>query len=167
MLSPSMVSGFFQNASTLYPEEFPEDKNWSYPRVEHRLLGEFRQFNPDHDYTSRWFDQELKCVFGTDVYEVPFDHGAGVVNIRRGNIDVLVLKYEKLEHAFRKSIPAFLGADVPLVRLNESKHKPYSACYERALAIFKLPAGLCERILATRLATHFYTPGERAALADR
>lgn len=162
-----MVSGFFENASMLYPEEFPKDGNWSYTEVEQRLLAEFRQFDPACDYTSRWFDQELRCVFGVDLYEVPFDHTAGFIKVRRGNIDVLVLQYEKLEQAFRSSIAGFLGADVPLEHANESKHKPYSACYEHTLAHFSLPADLCERVLGTRFATHFYTPGERAAFAGR
>ena len=81
-----------------------------------------------------WFDQELKAVFGIDVYAHPFDKEKEYSIIRQNNIEVLVLKLEKLND-LEQVIGDFVGAPhVKLVNANEAIDKPYKYLYNNMRA---------------------------------
>jgi len=132
-------------------------------------LREFATLDPDSDLTFRWFDQELKTVFGIDAYDFPFDHNRGFIMLKDNKTEVLVLQYEKLASAFPASIGPFLRNQQPisLLRANDSSQKPYSKIYAYTLEHFKLPRAMCRTLYSTRFVKHFYSRQERKALVKR
>ena len=164
-----IVSGFFEEAARLRPREFPARGEWRYEDVDRHLRRVLESFHAPSDYTTGWFDRELRAVFGVDVLAEEFDHDAGFSVLRRGRTDVLVVKYESLESAFVRSAGAFLGLDrpIPLVRANETEKKPHAAIYAQTLRRFRIPREVCERIYATRLVRRLYPPSERETFLAR
>lgn len=164
-----IISGFFQEAARIHPDEFPERGDWNYERIESHLLRELSGIEHAKDFTFNWFDRELATVFGVDAYAIPFDHDAGFVQLEGERCSVLVLRYEKLGAVFPAAAARFFGTGVPipLVHVNDSRDKPYAAMYQYTLENFRLPASTCEKLYLMRFPSHFFDAAERRALIER
>jgi hypothetical protein len=112
-----------------------------------------------------WFDINLKHSTGVDVYEQPFDHSLGYLRTQGDHVDVLVVRTERIDRA-----TAALGAmfDVPVpatIRTeNAAGRKDYARRYRQVLGEFRPPADMVAQVYQDRLARHFFTQEERAAL---
>jgi hypothetical protein len=115
-----------------------------------------------YGYQFEWFDQELKAVFGIDVYAHPFDAEVGYSIITQGNIDVLVVKLERLNE-LENVVGAFVGAPhFKLINTNEAKNKSYSARYKSFRRFENLPREVVDMYYdGNRLMNHFYAEVER------
>lgn len=164
-----IISGFFQDATRLYPDEFPAHGEWGYHDVESHLSRQFSELDPDEDFTFQWFDRELRAVFAVDAYAFPFDHVHGFVRTDGPQCDVLIMQYEKLSETFPACVPAFLGIrkTSPLLRVNDSREKPYSGIYRHTLEHFRLSRTLCETLYSTRFAVHFFRESVRQQMIER
>lgn len=114
-----------------------------------------------------WFERELHASFGLDVFATPFDHDAGWCVIEGPRARAIVLRLENLDR-LAEPLAAFLGVEsVVLPRANRALDRrgaeAYRACVERC----RFPSHFVDRLLGSRLATHFYAPAERAALRAR
>ena len=86
----------------------------------------------------KWFHRELESVLGINVYDCPFDKEKGYCVTRKNNIELLVMKVEKL-NAFETVIGDFTG--IPGFRLqnrNISKEKRYRFAYQAYLEAFTM-----------------------------
>jgi hypothetical protein len=110
-----------------------------------------------------WFDGELKAVFGVDIYRYPFDREKGYQVIRQGNVEVLAMKYEKLNE-LEGVIGEFVGA--PHFRLaseNVGNDKPTKSLYKNIQKELKLPRGFFEKFYeGNPLMDHVYTAEEKS-----
>lgn len=117
----------------------------------------------------RWFDEELRRVFGVDVFAEPFPRDRGYAVLRNRAARVLLLRTEGLDRTLGPALAEFL--DLPkepaVVPSNLREQTPEAADYAEVLARLRLPRPVVDRIYARRLARHFYAPETLEGFARR
>jgi Putative capsular polysaccharide synthesis protein len=115
-------------------------------------------------YMFDWFDDELKAVFGVDVYASPFDITRGFSIIHASGVEVLALKLERLAE-LAPVIGHFVGvSDFQLINANQSSKKDYYELYKQLRHMIKLPRQLVELYYGGNAhMDHFYSQGEQTA----
>jgi len=115
-----------------------------------------------YGYQFEWFNKELKEVFGIDVYDHPFDKEKGYSFIKQDNIEVLVLKLEKLSD-LEQVIGKF--SDTPnfkLINTNEASKKGYKDLYKSIQKSVKIPQEVISLYYkGNRFMDHFYSEEEK------
>lgn len=109
-----------------------------------------------------WYDDELKSVFGIDVYRYPFDKEKGYCIIKENDVDVLVLKAEK-SLVWQEAIRKFTGKeDVKMLgRANAAGQKLYAHLYREAGETAELPQEYVDFYYKdNEKLRHFYTDEE-------
>lgn len=104
------------------------------------LYNIFEQFaadeiNPDvqqnlrYGYEFDWFDEELKHVFGVDIYQTAFNKDLGYCIVQKGDIEVLCMQTEKMNQ-LNAVISTFAGVpEMPLERVNAGDDNVYRYAY--------------------------------------
>ena len=114
-----------------------------------------------------WFDNELKALIGIDIFEHPFDRENGYGIIKHNNIELLVMKLEKLG-SLESVLGKFVG--VPCLRMvndNESNEKPYKYLYDNIKNSVKIQRSLFDAVYkGNARMDHFYSEKEKAIYAD-
>lgn len=117
----------------------------------------------DHEDDTRFFDEDFAPSLGIDVYAQPFDPTVGMARYDGERARVLLLRNEDLRRVGSTALGDFLGVEPPaLVAANVGAEKRYADLY----AEFRsrpLSADLVDRLQASRLARHFYSPDELEA----
>jgi hypothetical protein len=115
----------------------------------------------------RWHDEQIKAIWGLDVFEVPFAREKGYQIYETGKVRLMILRLEDLNRVAGKAFEEFLGLkDFKVVSTNVGEDKSYSALYNE----FKkrpLSVEYVEQGYQTRFARHFYSPEEIAVFRDR
>jgi hypothetical protein len=107
-----------------------------------------------------WLDRELRGVFGIDVYTHPFDKGKGYTIIKQGNIELLLMKLEKL-NTLESVVAGFVGAPrFKLCNVNEAKNEPYKYIYEQVKRTIDIPHEHLEYYYEDPRLRHFYSDEE-------
>lgn len=108
-----------------------------------------------------WFPKQLETVFGTNIYEHFFDKEKGYGIIQSNNIEILLLKTERLNE-LEKVISLFLNMpEFMLGNANVSKEKPYRYAYRDFLKGFFLSEAELKRIYFDNwYMRFFYTDSE-------
>lgn len=122
-----------------------------------------KKLQPDsfHADPGRWFERELKSVFGIDAMAVPYDFEQGYVKISRGPVDVLVIRMEDLNCSLASGLAELYDAeerDIQMVRANVGKKKRYAALLEEVKEKLTLPPEISEHLWSTDYVQHFYGP---------
>lgn len=74
-----------------------------------------------------WFDEQVKKVFGIDVYEFPFSNN--VLLVKKNNVELLVVRMEDLLEKVN-DVGEFIGApDFEIIKTNDGGAKWYSDVY--------------------------------------
>lgn len=119
-------------------------------------------FQGSKSWVLTWFDEELKKVFGVDVYDYPFDHEKGYIIIHHDNIEILILKLEELSRSFTPAIFEFIGRKIEnLINVNTAGQKQYYQIYRYALENISFDYDFCRKIYDSKFSRHFYTESER------
>ena len=164
------LSAFFQTLETDAPhldlatmaQSMPEDA------VVARLIEAFVDDFKDHDRPLDWFDDELKQVFGHDIYAHEFDTAMGYQIDHGDGFDLLTIRLDDLDRVGAEACRSFLGRDdIELVRGNDGSRKSYADFYRRVREEIVLPSAYLDRMYDARYTRHFYTPDERAAFRAR
>lgn len=115
-----------------------------------------------------WFDKQMKKVFNIDVFEYPFDQEKGYSIIKKGNIEVLLMKMEKLND-LEAVIGEFLNIEnFNLDNENVGSEKPYRFAYRDYKANFKLPKEVLDNVYVKNEHTkHFYSEQERETFYNK
>lgn len=115
-----------------------------------------------------WFDDELRAVFGIDVYCKPFPRELGYCFYDRRGVRVLLIRLEDLDACVGPAMRAFLGIRrFKLLPSNRGEAGEYADIYRSFLDRVRLPDRYIETMYGSRFATHFYTPAELAGFARR
>jgi len=114
-----------------------------------------------HERPLRYFDDEIKTVFGIDVFatEFPVDKGYGVYPGEYA--DLLLVRLEDLDRCANTVFKQFLGLDdFELVRANMSDDKIYAALYKAFKRSIRFPEAYLGEMYESRYARQFYSEEE-------
>jgi hypothetical protein len=125
------------------------------------VRSEFLEKFPEHRFPLDWFDTEMKPVFGIDIYDHAFPKEAGFSVIRKGNVNLLTLKLEKLETCVEEAFQSFLGLEkFQMRKSNASEEQGYYPVYKRFRAEVRLPESYLDMMYQSRFSRHFYSQAE-------
>jgi hypothetical protein len=163
------LSAFFENIEVYGHEVFDPlkkiniDKTIDY--INRNIIG---LCDVEKNYYCTWFDEELKEVFGIDVYTVPYDFVRGYSIIMKDNVSVLLMRLEDMGRSFRQALADFLKVpDIELIRENTANSKEYWNEYRTVLEKISIPAESFDVIYSSRYARHFYPAEEREKSRER
>ena len=123
-------------------------------------LGRYFLHSYPHDVPDKWFDMEVRALYGVDVYAQPFDPQRGYAVYHSDTADVLLLKLEMLSQA-APAVRDFLGLSAfELVESNTAEDKSYADLYKAFRRQMHLPQGYLDGVYDSRFARHFYSPAE-------
>lgn len=163
------VSEFFQYLHSMYPELLDEAGNIEKERAIKLLQTRLMFYNPEKNYTCRWFDMEIKGMFGLDVFAHPFDTDKGYAIQQHGNVELLILRLEDLNENFSEAIGQFLALTSPLalIRSNVRAEQKRGSTYEQVRQELTLRESVCRKIYSSKYAQHFYSPAEIEQLIQK
>ncbi len=108
-----------------------------------------------------WFDMEVKQVLGIDVYAYPFPHQQGYQIIRKGKVDLLIMKLETDDQIKEQAIAEFLQKkDFQLFKANVTDNKVTGHIYRDFLKQARIPSWYVEALYRSKYMRHFYTEQE-------
>ena len=147
------ISNMWQNLENIYRYRQGAD----FRDVESYYFGEDFE-----NYEFKWFDEEIKKNFGIDIYEYPFDKNKGYCSIKKGNLELLLIKAEKLND-LEQVIGEFLHIDgFRLTNENIGNEKPYRFAYRDYKKEFSISENKLYQIyFDNKYMKHFYTEQER------
>lgn len=114
-----------------------------------------------HHLPLTWFDREVRDVFGCDVYAAPFPVERGYKVLRSGQVNLLLVKLEKLNSCYREAFTEFLGVSVDrLVNTHRGENDPLRSLYERFTRTVVMPNDYLDRMYSSDFARHLYSAAE-------
>jgi len=120
----------------------------------------FQNFN--HCHGVNWFDKEFKRAFNINVYKYPFDKDKGYTIIKERNLEILVIKVEKLNE-LEAVVGEFIGRpEFRLINENEGYKKWYSCLQNNFVNSIEFSEEYVESLYDTKYMHHFYTDTEIA-----
>ena len=168
------ISGAFQNISSLLPEYAQLSVDECVHEMRHLLLSSWRAM--EHGVAPRtsqerlletllrvapdWFDQELRAVFGIDIYTVSFRTWDMPLVFARQGVDVLLYRLEDGVRGIREGLARLLGGSVTVQNENLSSAKDYNEAYLAFRRSPNLPQDFLDERYGSRYARHFYDPDE-------
>jgi hypothetical protein len=116
----------------------------------------------EHQMPLTWFDEEIKKVFGIDVFSADVsvlqEHAFAY---RQGNLDLLVLKTEHINTVAQAALQRFLHLEnFSLKQSNVSSEKDYSRLYADFVRSVDLPQEYLVTMYESKYVRYFYTPDE-------
>ena len=112
-----------------------------------------------------WFEEELQPVFGIDIASIDFpkEKGYAIANFPDRNIDLLVLKLEKLDSCLKEALETFLGVEnLDCERLDRADFLEANdyLIYDNLRKSLTFSDEYLEEIYDQPLVRHFYTDEE-------
>lgn len=132
-----------------------------------KLLINRPEFDPLH--LSTWFNNQVKPLFGFDVFAIPFDTKAGYKIYRwpLRRFSFMIIRLEDLNRVAPEAFNEFLELDdFQLINQNIGDEKPYKELYKQFKSL-PLPADYLDAAYSTKYARHFYTADELQAFRQR
>ena len=152
------VSAFFYNID---PDKAKQEFRWfNKGRVVRKLVNQFVE-NLHFKDSSNWFDQQLRPVFGVDVFAEPFPVEQGYHIYHGANADILLLKLERLNSCAAEAFGDFLGLEgFTLADTNRAQDTSYARIYRAFKDRLRLSPQLLDEVYASPLARQFYSQQE-------
>ena len=121
-----------------------------------------------HDRPLVFFDEELKGMFGIDVFACEFPTSKGYKIYEGERADVLLIRLESLNDCATDAFREFLGIeDFTLVNANVASAKVYAPLYRKFKKTAVLPEDYVERMYTSKYTQHFYSQEEIARFRAR
>jgi hypothetical protein len=131
-----------------------------------------------HGWYDRWFEEEMRAVFGIDVFAEEFPMERGFQIYRHGTVRMLLLRIEDLPRIFDVAVREWRGGspfEAAAVaappwqeeRSNDAGTKSYADLYRAFLDARLVSPNILATVGESRTACHFYTPAERAEFRSR
>lgn len=115
----------------------------------------------DHNNVLKWFDREIKTVFGIDVleYEFPYDKGFKIYYGK--NADLLLIRLEDLDKCASQAFSEFLDVgNIELEKKQNSNSKYYSTTYKTFKDTVSLPEPFLDSLYFSVFTKNFYSEEE-------
>ena len=157
------LSQFMQYFDTFIMLEDIEDQD-----IATRASNWMREELLDTNQEFMWFDREIKEVTGIDIFQYPFDKERGYAWIKEGNIEILVLKMEKLNEN-TAVIGEFVGKpNLELRNSNVGDGKHYNYIYKELKEKIRIPASLLDSQFKDNWQLdHFYSEEEKKRFREK
>ncbi len=159
----NFFEGFYVDGYTVrHPNAYENDSNM------YQKINSFMDWEANmglYGFVFQWFNDEIKEVLGIDIYEHDFDKEKGYQLIHQGNIELLLIKTEKLNNC-QNVIGKFVGVDnFKLVNENVGAQKPYKFVYDEIKKSFSIPEHIINFYYkGNKGMDHFYTEEEKENL---
>ena len=155
------LSSFFHNLDIFIPDCIQSYRTGriGVPEITSQYLQKFHE----HTYPLSWFDDEMKYMFGIDVFsdENLYSRDDRVFVYRRDLLEILVLRTEDINDVAQEALQQFLEVeDFELKHANVAEDKDYSRVYRDFRKHVKLPEEYLTRMYESKYAKHFYSPQE-------
>jgi hypothetical protein len=156
------ISKFFQS--------FKSSKNSSLlteqVNVELLIQEFFGKFNRKCPYD--WFDIEPKPLLNIDVFKEKFDKEKGYKIYKNDQIDLLVIKTEKLNSCYQEAFDQFMDIkNLQLINGNVGKNRYYADIYSEFKKNIIIPDSYIRIMYESNRFKHFYSQEEITALRDK
>ena len=114
-----------------------------------------------HERPLRYFDDEIRSVFGIDVFAGVFPTDKGYKLYRDDHADLLLIRLEDLDQCAATAFKDFLGIDgFTLISTNVASEKIYAPLYKEFKSRIRLPEDYVNSMYNSRYARHFYSDDE-------
>ncbi len=162
---PRAVSEFFENIDAFVPDFWARWKAGTLTLEE--LIETFLHRYRDYSLLY-WFDDQVREVFGIDVFASPFPREQGYRIYQGNGARLLLLRLEDMTRCGEKAFCEFLGLNhfQPTLR-NVGARKVYGELYRQFVEQLKLSPAYIAEIHSSRYAQHFYTTEELEASVAR
>jgi len=151
---PRNLSGFFQNLDYLLKEDGVYAKHQEIPS---KYLEELFINKYPHSAPITWFDEQVRDVFGIDVFKHSFDKKAGRSElISTKNIKLLVVRYEDLPKNLGAIGEFFDVENFQLPEVNVGANKWYSSHYTKMKRNFAPTPEIDALLHTSNYYQHFY-----------
>jgi hypothetical protein len=155
------LSSFFHNLDIFIPNCIPAYRagQIGVPEITRHYLQRFHE----HTYPLSWFDDEMKYIFGIDVFSAEDlrSRDERVFVYRRDFLELLVLRTEDIDNLAQQALQQFLEVDdFKLKHANVAEDKEYSRVYRDFRDHVKLPEEYLMRMYESKYAKQFYSPQE-------
>lgn len=162
------VSTMFQILDEYIPDwpKQVEENKLSIEDLQHILLTE-KELNPA--FLAAWFSNQVKGLFGFDIFSSPFDVEQGYKIYRpfRSRFSFMIIRLEDLNRVAPRAFYDFIRLEnFQVINYNIGEQKPYSELYKR-FKTTPLPAEYLDAAYKTQYARHFYSPKELEAFQKR
>lgn len=152
------LSGFFLMIDQYIPDFYTRHARGE---IDHQFIREVFLEKFHHNGPAVWFDEEVRDVFGIDVYERPFPMDQGYQIFREDNVSLLIIKVENLDTCYADAFSNFLDVEIQTlhnrhVRESETVKNVYRE-FQKGLC---LPPSLLDELYDSRYARHFYSKKE-------
>jgi len=160
------ISFVFQDVSRQAPDALCAGGRVDREAIVARIAELLETEHPAAD-PGRWFDSELREVFGCDVFSCPHDFRRGYTILNGCAVPVLVMRMEDLDQHLPTALSEFLGSEVSqdaILRANVGEKKRYAADLEWVKRNLRIPRQTLLRIVDTKYFQHFYSRERDAVL---
>ncbi len=124
------------------------------------LLTTFLEKFP-HNQPLEWFDDEIREVFGMNVFDYPFSKERGYETIRSDNVHLLLIKLEQLGDCYQIAFQEFLDVTVAgLKNTHVTELDPSKPMYADFVKNTVFPDDYLDQMYKSAFAKHFYTEQE-------
>lgn len=120
----------------------------------------FENNDPSKWAICNWFDDVFFNELGIDVFSYPFDKTQGYSIIPANKLDVLLIRFENLDQAYKQGTAKLLGLSVDDVNLqyaNIHTNKDTHELHKYIKKNLKLSKNACEKVYSTKFMKHFYS----------
>ncbi len=156
------ISSFFQNIE-LADTHLIDSRNQLKIDVALKLIEKKISHNLlDVIFCLNWFEGEFEPALSVDIYNYPFDKEKGYSILHHDNIDILVIKLEKLSSCFTQAMLDFLGIQIKqdLIQTNRGSEKKYADEMQFVKDQLTLSPQAYANIYSTKFTKHFYSQDE-------
>jgi hypothetical protein len=121
-----------------------------------------------HDSPLKFFDREIRDIFGIDVLADGFSPAKGYGIYSSDRAEILVLRLESLADCADEAFKEFLGIDnFQIINRNIGSKKVYAPLYDAFKKHAVIDAGYATKLYDSRFMHTFYDDGEIAAARAR
>jgi len=121
-----------------------------------------------HDSPVRFFDREIKNIFGIDVIGSGFPVERGYEIYRAGRVELLVLKLESLADSAEPAFREFLGIDdFQLINSNVGAEKVYAPLYDEFKKHIVIDSDYAAKLFDSDYMRTFYSQDEIRVAKDK
>jgi Putative capsular polysaccharide synthesis protein len=150
------ISAFFQNIN-IYYENFIEQ--YSKGLISSKEIEETFFNKYSHNCPLEWLDEEIKDIFGIDIYQEIFPLSEGYKIYSKGNeFELMIIRMEDLNRCHKDAFRQFLGIEnFSLFNKNVASDKVYSEIYNSFLSTLSIPSWYIEQMYSSKYSKHFYS----------